>query len=138
MTRHVLELAFPAEARYLVLARLGVAGVAPAARLDPDEIADLKLAITEACANAVRHAYPDDFVGDVLVRIALDDGSLTVEIADTGRGIVADATVARSLDGMRENGMGLSIIRSVVDELEIDSPESGGTIVRFTKHPAAA
>lgn len=132
----VVELVFPAHARYLVLARLGLAGVAPVARLDAEQLADLKLAVTETCANAVKHAYPDGAAGEVRVRIALGDGSLTVEVADAGRGL--DSQLPEwDPDALREHGMGLSIVRSVVDDLEIDSPSTGGTVVRFTKRLAA-
>lgn len=137
MTPQVLELSFPAQASYLVLARLGLAGVAPTAHLDPMEIADMKLAVTEACANAVRHAYPDGSDGTVVVRMAVADGALTVEVADTGCGLEASRPRKPDPDTAGEGGMGLSIIRAVVDELDIETPAAGGTIVRFTKRPAA-
>ena len=134
----VLELVFPAHARYLSLARLGLAGVAPVAGLDAAELADLKLAVTEACANAVRHAYPDGCGGSVKVRIAVADGAVSVDVADAGRGIDAEEVADWDPDELREAGMGLAIIRSVVDDVEIESPDEGGTVVRLTKRLARA
>ena len=133
-----LELVFPAHARYLSLARLGLAGVAPVAGLDAAELADLKLAVTEACANVVRHAYPDGYGGAVKVRIAVVDGTVRVDVADAGRGIDSDGVEEWDPDELREAGMGLAIIRSVVDEVEIESPDEGGTVVRLTKRLAHA
>jgi serine/threonine-protein kinase RsbW len=136
-TASAIELVFPAHARYLSLARLGLAGVAPVARLDAAELADLKLAVTEACANAVRHAYPDGGSGDVRVTIEVVDGAVVVEIADSGRGIEGDEVADWDPDELHEQGMGLAIIRSVVDEVEIDTPIGGGTVVRLVKRVGA-
>jgi serine/threonine-protein kinase RsbW len=129
----VLELVFPAHARYLSLARLGLTGVAPVAGLDAGDLADLKLAVTEACANAVRHAYPDGYGGSVKVRIAVENGAISVDVSDAGRGIDPDGVADWDPDEMHESGMGLAIIRSVVDEVEVESPDEGGTVVRLTK-----
>jgi serine/threonine-protein kinase RsbW len=133
MSARVIELTFPAQSRYLVLARLGIAGIAPVARLAEDVLADLKLAVTEACANAVRHAYAEDEEGAVRLRLTLDGTALTIEVADDGRGIETGSIAPRDPSSLPEAGMGLSIIRAVVDELEIESPPAGGTVVRLTK-----
>jgi serine/threonine-protein kinase RsbW len=129
-----VELTFPAVARYLVLARLGVTGLGAVARLDESTLADLKLAVTEACANAVRHAYAEDSPGDVRLRMKLDDdGSLVVEVSDQGGGF--DVSGVRQWDpsSMRESGMGFEIMRSIVDDVEIESAPSSGTVVRLRK-----
>lgn len=134
----VVELTFPAQARYLVLARLSLAGVAEAARLDAESLADLKLAITEACSNAVQHAYADGD-GDVRVRIELGDDRLAVEVADRGSGFDAASLPSWRPSALRESGMGLSIIRSVTDGLEIASAGDGaGTTLRFVKTLASS
>jgi len=110
--RRVIELSFPANARYLVLARLSLTGIAPVARLDETMLADLKLAVTEACANAVRHAYPDDVDGSVRLRVGLEPDLLTVEVADDGRGLDVDNLPGWDASRMREEGMGFSIMRA--------------------------
>jgi len=129
----VVELRFPASSQYLVLARLSVAGVAPVAGLSVDQLADLKLAVTEACANVVRHAYPDGERGEVQLRLVVEDGAFSVEVMDSGRGMTALPGIVWDPAALHEHGMGLTIVDSVVDELEIDSPPDGGTIVRFRK-----
>ncbi len=138
MSARVVELTFPAAARYLVLARLGVAGLGSVARLDQSTVADLKLAVTEACANAVRHAYPNESPGAVRVRLTLEDGALLVEVIDEGGGF--DIGAVRSWDphSMRESGMGFEIMRSIVDDLEIESAPASGTVVRLRKRLSAA
>ena len=59
MADRVVRLTFPAKAEYLLLARLALSGLARELPLEEELLADLKLAVTEACGNAVRHAYPD-------------------------------------------------------------------------------
>jgi serine/threonine-protein kinase RsbW len=133
MSPRTIELSFPAHSRYLVLARLSLAGIAPVAKLDEDSLADLKLAVTEACANAVRHAYPDEVDGAVRMRVQIEPDVLTIEVADDGRGLENEDIRGWDGSGMREQGMGLSIMRAVVDELEIDSTPASGTVVRLVK-----
>jgi serine/threonine-protein kinase RsbW len=134
MSARVVELTFPAVARYLVLARLGVAGLGSVAHLDESTLADLKLAVTEACANAVRHAYSEQDPGDVHLSMALQpDGTLVVEVSDSGGGF--DVTGVRRWDpsSMRESGMGFEIMRSIVDDVEIESAPASGTVIRLRK-----
>lgn len=136
-SRRVVELSFPANSRYLVLARLSLAGIAPVARLDEDMLADLKLAVTEACSNAVRHAYPDHVDGIVRLYVSLEPETVTIEVADDGRGFDAASLSSWDSSRMREEGMGFSIMRAVVDELEIESTSSAGTVVRLVKRLSA-
>ena len=58
----------PAKAEYLILARLALAGIAREVPMSESALADLKLAVTEACGNAVRHAY-GDAQGEVARRV---------------------------------------------------------------------
>lgn len=134
MTTSVVELQIPAQARYLVLARLGLSGVAQTTpKLDAEVLADLKLAVTEACSNAVRHAYPDG-VGVVHVRFELGVDELAIEVRDRGGGFDPTDVRERHEAALHEQGMGLAIIRSVTDELAVQAGADGvGTTVRFTK-----
>jgi serine/threonine-protein kinase RsbW len=141
MTTRSVTLRFPADAQYLILARLALAGMARAARLDPETLADLKLAVTEACANAVRHAYSPQAGGHVTVGFRLDTGSIRVTIDDEGVGFVpppiADTAAVGVHDGIAhaDHGMGLSIIREIADDMEVTSGPSGrGTSLRFVKN----
>ena len=138
MSGPVVTLTMPAKADYLILARLALAGISRAVAIDPETLADLKLAVTEACANAVRHAYGDEG-GQVTVSYNLDGGRLAVLVEDEGAGFDAqqvDEWVPEELD---EAGMGLSIIRSVVDELEVERGAGGrGTRLRLETRLAAA
>lgn len=114
----------------VVLARLAAAGVAAYAHATDEEIADLKLAVSEICTNAILHgrgASGDDAVV-VSYRLA-SDGVLTVEIADTGPGF--DPETAGSRPG-ETRPLGLAISRAVADDLRVTTGPSGSTVV-FSK-----
>jgi anti-sigma regulatory factor (Ser/Thr protein kinase) len=128
MSENVVRLSFPAKPDYLLLARLALSGIGRTTPLSEELLADLKLAITEACGNCVRHAYPDG-EGDVSVLYAFDDQALEMVVEDSGVGIEGEPP--RPTD---DSGMGMAIIRTVVDELEIGPGVDGrGTVVRMTK-----
>jgi len=129
-----VELEFPADARYLVLARLSLAGLALPAGLDEEALADLKLAVTEACSNVVRHAYGDGVDGDVRLRLDVSPNRLTVEVTDGGVGFDSADVGGWQAAALRDRGMGLSIIESVTDALDVaPCPNGVGTRVTFSK-----
>lgn len=131
----VVALTIPAKAEYIVLCRLALSGLARVRSLEPALVADLKLALTEACSNSVRHAYSEQRSGEVEVRYELDDDKLSVEVVDVGIGFDPEAAKAGAGDELDEGGLGISIIRAVVDELDIKSTGSGSSL-RFTKYLA--
>jgi len=127
----VVRLSFPARAEYLILARLALAGVARATAIPEETLADLKLAVTEACGNVVRHAYASpDGRPDGVVRVTIDarPGTISLTVEDDGVGLpplgATDHEPAEDAAG--EGGMGLAIIRAIADELEI-RPAAAGT-----------
>src|ERR1700750_2414700 len=75
----------PARAEYIALARLALSGLAEIVSLPEELLADLKLALTEAVSNSVRHAYGEGD-GFVSVLYELRGGSLAVEVVDDGEG----------------------------------------------------
>lgn len=133
MAESAIRLCFPARAEYLLLARLAVAGVARELALGQEEIADLKLAVTEACGNAVRHAYPAGEVGEVELDLVPGPDRLELVVEDRGPGIQLPLA-AEPPEPTERGGMGLAIMRRVVDEFEVGhGPDGCGTVVRMTK-----
>jgi serine/threonine-protein kinase RsbW len=138
MNDTVVTLTFPAKADYLLLARLALAGLSRAVRLEPETLADLKLAVTEACGNAVRHGYGNGS-GPVTVVFVASTDRLEMTVEDQGSGLeladVPEGVEELSELGRQEGGMGMAIIRTIVDELEVQDGDDGrGTVVRMTKY----
>lgn len=133
MPEHVVRLSFPAKPDYLLLARLALSGLVRELAVEEEVVADLKLAVTEACGNAVRHAYSDGD-GEVSVMYLVRDGTLEMIIEDQGEGFEPDDRVGAPLPGPRESGMGMSIMGAIVDELDVQPGADGrGTVVRMLK-----
>jgi serine/threonine-protein kinase RsbW len=112
----VLEV--PSSSEYLLLARLVVSCAGQLAEFEPEDVYDLKLAVTEAATNVIRHTKVDSF------RIEYKVLPRTVEISviDTGGGFdVGDLTEEPGEHG----GFGLAVIRSLVDEVVLDSSTHG-------------
>lgn len=140
MSADVVTLSMPARTEYLILARLALAGIARELPIDASMLADLKLAVTEACGNAIRHAHP---AGDgiVTVRYTVTDEAIEIRVADDGPGMDAPAQLDLPELELSESGMGLAIIHALVDGLEIEPGADGrGTVVRMWRRrlPAPA
>lgn len=87
---------------------------------------DLGLAVGEACANVVVHAYPPGDVGVLVLQARVDGGELTVSVIDQGQGVMPRA------DGPGL-GLGLPLIANLASRLELqDGPGGAGTELVMT------
>jgi serine/threonine-protein kinase RsbW len=127
-----VTLTIPAKPEYITLCRLALTGIARLQPISQDTIADLKLALTEACSNSVRHAYADEG-GVVEISFELSPDRLAIEVSDDGEGFLpGDRTVER--DELSEGGLGIAIINAIADEVEITTGDNGrGSRLRFVK-----
>jgi serine/threonine-protein kinase RsbW len=128
-----VRLTIPAKPEYITLSRLALAGLSRVRRFGDDTLADLKLALTEACSNSVRHAYGGG-EGHVDISFELREDRLIVEVADDGTGFAPDELATNGGGELSEGGLGIAIIRSIADEVEIgDGPGGRGSRLRFVK-----
>lgn len=129
--RHI-HLRIPARAEYITLGRLALTGLSRLQELSEETLADLKLALTEACSNSVRHAYRDGRAGVVDIDYDLRPDRLVIEVSDDGPGF--DYVEADGEDSeLTEGGLGLAIIKSISDEFELAERTEGGSRLRFVK-----
>lgn len=130
----LVRLTIPARPEYITLSRLALTGLSRVRAFSDETLADLKLAITEACSNSVRHAY-DGGDGKVTIIYELDAERIAIEVTDDGAGFDYGATRGfPEGDDLSEGGLGIAIIRSVADELEIAAGATGrGSRLRFVK-----
>lgn len=130
-----VRLTIPAKAEYISLVRLALSGLSQSRDLSDETLGDLKLAVTEACSNSVRHAYGDGGDGSVEVIYELHPDRLVVEVLDEGEGFsLADREPATQAEALSEGGLGIAIIRELADELEL-GPRDGrqGSRLRLVK-----
>jgi serine/threonine-protein kinase RsbW len=129
-----VRLTIPARAEYITLCRLALTGIARVRDLPDEVLADLKLALTEAASNSVRHAYSgDDETGVVQISYELRPDRLVIEVTDEGEGF--DPAEAKGApEELSEGGLGIAIIRAIADEVEIGTQPGGkGSRLRFEK-----
>jgi serine/threonine-protein kinase RsbW len=127
-----VRLTIPAKPEYITLCRLALTGLSRLRPLPDETLADLKLALTEACSNSVRHAYADR-EGSVEILYELHADRLVIEVLDEGEGFQA-AEAAKEADELSEGGLGIAIIRAIADEFEVGERAGGnGSRLRFVK-----
>src|SRR3954469_21158545 len=77
-----ITLRIPAKPEYITLCRLALTGLSRVREIDDETLAELKLALTEAVSNSVRHAYGPNGGGHVDVRYELAPNRLGIEVVD--------------------------------------------------------
>lgn len=128
-----VRLTIPARAEYITLCRLALTGLAWLRPFSEELLGDLKLALTEACSNSVRHAYGEATEGVVEIVYELHSDRLVIEVSDEGEGF-APAEAEQDAESLSEGGLGIAIIRAIADDVEIGSQPGGkGSRLRFAK-----
>ncbi|MGQ9523207.1 MAG: ATP-binding protein [Armatimonadota bacterium] len=98
----------------------------------PDEIDDIVIAFMEGASNAFRHGRPPDGEGCVSFTLFRRNGSFCISIADCGPGFDPDSIPEPDPDDLPENGMGLFLMRRLMDNVIFRS--DNGTVVELVKH----
>jgi serine/threonine-protein kinase RsbW len=129
----IVALTVPARAEFIALGRLALTGLARTRVLSAEIVADLKLALTEACSNSVRHAYDEGREGVVEILYELSGDRIAIQVTDDGSGFDPEI-LERAQEELDEGGLGIAIIRALTDELEIGARPEGGSRLRFTKY----
>ncbi len=126
--KKVLSLVVPAKPEYLSLVRLVVAAAAKNEGFSDNSIADIKVALSEACTNVVRHAYlaaNDDVKKVIQVKIDLDKTGFQIEVLDYGHGM--------ALPPPPSEGLGFGIMGSLMDKVDVETSDDGTTVQMIKK-----
>jgi len=131
-----VTLTVPAMPEYVDLVRLTLYGIASKMKFTFEEIEDMKVAVSEACNNAVLHAYDQDD-GTIEVRFAFVNDELSITVRDYGSSFVVEenketpAMHGKSIDEIQSGGLGLYLMQALMDRVEV--VHEGGTAVTLTK-----
>ena len=125
-----VHLTIPAKAEYITLVRLALTGLWRLRSFSEEALSDLKVAVTEACSNSVRHAY-EGREGVVQIDYELHSDRVVIEVSDDGTGFDAERELERG--ELTEGGLGLAIIRSLTDEVELGDGRGEGSRLRLVK-----
>ena len=128
----------PSSTGNLAMIRDFVASVGVKAGFEENEVARITLAVDEACANVIEHAYSRDEKGQVTIRATLDDEDLAFEIMDNGRGFeplrVSEDDVAELIRRRKPGGLGMRLIRAVMDDVKYQITPGEMNGLRIVKH----
>lgn len=127
----------PSSTENLALIREFVTSIGRQATLNEEEINKLELAVDEACANVIEHAYGHDITKDVSVRATFDDEKLKISVIDEGRGFDPTGVNQKSLDQLvherRSGGLGIRIIKTLMDEVSYEIEPGQKNELHMTK-----
>ncbi|MDU1203786.1 MAG: ATP-binding protein [Clostridiales bacterium] len=116
--------------QYVSVIRLTTSGIANKIGFCLEDIEDIKVAVSEACTNAIKHSLDNKFS----VEYTIFENGLTITIIDSGKGYDVDSIDVPNLEEPKESGLGLFIIQSLMDEVEIKSNINYGTVIKMTKY----
>ena len=114
-----------------------VEGIARRMSFAPSQVEDLKLAVGEACTNAVRHGCPRNGTSNVEIRFIVMPGALLVEVTNGIQGCESPS-LSGEPDTSKEGGLGLYIIRQLVDEVDLLWQDETATIKMLKRLSAQA
>ena len=121
-----IALEVPSSSEYILLARLVVSCVGRLAGFEPEDVYDLKLAVTEAATNVIRHAEVDSF----LIEYRVFPKAVEITVVDRGGGFDVEGLTGNPGE---HGGFGLAVIQSLVDELILNSTAGGGTRLKMIR-----
>ena len=113
--------------RHLCAQALREAGV------EEDTVGDVELAVTEACANVIRHVSGGDTYE---VTATLSATSCELEVRDFGKGLPARILGGEAIGGSAdaEGGRGFGLIRFLMDDLALGNDSDAGAVVQMSKN----
>jgi serine/threonine-protein kinase RsbW len=130
-----VELALPMVPEVEIEASRTATVIADSIGMSPDRIDEVRMAVVEACINALEHSHAPDL--EVYVTFQVLSEKLRIMVRDNGVGFSPDEqeepTMAGKLKSARKRGWGLKIIRGLMDEVEIHSGPEGTTVVMSKK-----
>jgi len=126
-----IELNIPCREAYAAVARIQAEAIARRLRLDEEKVNDIKVAVGEACGNAIEHGSSRKGV-DIHYHITPTD--LIIEIRDYGQGFTPPKEeIDLPLDLFSERGRGLFLMKALVDKVEVNSAPGEGTLIVLDK-----
>ncbi|MGH9153704.1 MAG: ATP-binding protein [Acidimicrobiales bacterium] len=124
-----MALLLPRDARTVPVARHICREALRELGVDADCVADIEVALTEACTNVLEHSRAGE---EYEVQVELAERDCVIRVVDRGQGFDADAPAPRA-DDTAESGRGIALMRALVDHVKFESRPRDGTVVRLEK-----
>ena len=132
-----MDMVFDAKSEFVGIVRLAVSGIASRMSFSVEEIEDIKIAISEACTNAIHHAYKAVDDAKVTINILVYPDQLEIFVKDDGVGfdtsIIGTPKQQENSEANMSLGLGLTFVESLMDETEFNSTIGKGSVIRMIK-----
>lgn len=125
-----VSIALPCKSEYVSVVRLSASVIANQMGFDIEAIEDIKVAVGEACNNAVIHSACDCTFN---IRFTVEKDRFVCEISDCGKGFDFEEYTEPDLANPKGNGLGIFIMKSLMDEVHLESEEGNGTKIVLIK-----
>jgi serine/threonine-protein kinase RsbW len=126
-----VELEIPPRSAYVAVVRLALAALARAAGLADETVEDLKIAVSEACANAVLSSEAVDSNESVLISWTEEASRVVVEVADRGETYEIESSDVDTQGFQLQRGMSVALMKSLVGDFGIRPREGGGMLTHM-------
>lgn len=131
----LMQLRVTARANRLRLIRNAVRETSEFCGFAKKEVADIVLAVDEACQNVIRHAYGSEGEGDISIELRKRPDAMVIVIRDFADPVDLSKIKPRDLDDIRPGGLGTYLINEVMDEVDfLPPPIDGGNLLRLVKN----
>ena len=130
MTEHI-RISLPGKPEYVSIARLTASVIANQMGFDIDDVEDIKVAVGGACNNAVLHGKSQEEVFEV--QFEVQSSRMVIEVSDNGSGFDMDEYQAPAPGELKENGLGIFIMKTLMDEVDFIPVQNNGTTIRLVK-----
>ncbi|MDZ7261944.1 MAG: ATP-binding protein [candidate division KSB1 bacterium] len=132
------QLKIPSQTDNLELIREFVAKVATKVGFKEEDVHKIELAVDEACANVIKHAYEKDTKQPIDIIIKIDYQKLTVIITDKGKGFDPKSLklpdMREYLAEMRVGGLGIYLMKTLMDEVDFNITPGVSNQVKMVKY----
>ena len=138
----LLRISLPTKSDYISVLRLTVSGICNRMNYTIDDTETIKLAVSEAYTNVIKHAYKIKSIAPTIITIMIDASGLKISVIDHGDGFDIGSEKQtydfESLDSLAVGmGVGLTFIKSLMDTMTIQSTPGIGTVITMYKKRSA-
>lgn len=129
---------FPANYKNLGLISQFIVDIAVEAGFTPSDVYAIQTAVDEACSNIIDHAYGEENIGDIKIKVTQTDNKLQIILIDQGEPFepddIPEPDISSPLELRKERGLGIFFMRKLMDDVYFEFSETKGNILTLEKH----
>nr|WP_242847901.1 ATP-binding protein [Inediibacterium massiliense] len=127
------SMSVPSKPEYVNVIRLTASAIACRMGFNIEQIEDIKVAIAEACTNAIKHGI-NNGEQNFKIEFLVDEEKIEIHVEDEGYGFLCSEIEEPDLSNPKEGGLGIFIIKSLMDDVQIMSSVGKGTKITMIKY----